>query len=158
MNKNIFYFDLSFKPNVDIIGITVSKWKQHDFETILISNDVVIIQDVTRKVSGSLEREYSMGVNYYFCFRRTNIPHAAHNYGPGKSKYAIDYYRQTYCFPEKLSYARNVGMIWSRSNALIKIFQLELYVVCWLFTRDKLIQTSGEASRITNKNQQRSNY
>ena len=45
MNKNILCFDLSSKPNVDKIGITVSMWKQHDFETIFTSNDVMKIQD-----------------------------------------------------------------------------------------------------------------
>ena len=31
-----------------------------------------------------------MGVNYYFGIRRTNIPHAKPNYGPGKSKFEIE--------------------------------------------------------------------
>ena len=32
LNKNIFYFELGSKPNVDIFGIEVYMWKQHDFE------------------------------------------------------------------------------------------------------------------------------
>ena len=44
VNKSIFYFKLSSKNNVDILGITVSMWKQHDFETILNFNDVMNIQ------------------------------------------------------------------------------------------------------------------
>ena len=40
VNKNSFY---TF--NVNILGITVSMWKQHDFETIFSSNDVMNIQD-----------------------------------------------------------------------------------------------------------------
>ena len=51
--KNIFYFELSIKPNVDILGITVSMWKQYDFDTIFISNDVLNIQDGIGKVFGS---------------------------------------------------------------------------------------------------------
>ena len=39
-----------------------------------------------------------MGVNAYFGTRRRNRPHATPNYGPGKSKFKTDYYRQTY-FP-----------------------------------------------------------
>ena len=31
VNKNIFYFELSSTQNVDILGITLSMWKQHDF-------------------------------------------------------------------------------------------------------------------------------
>ena len=31
VKKNIFYFKLSTKPNVDIIGITLYMWKQHTF-------------------------------------------------------------------------------------------------------------------------------
>ena len=34
VKQDIFYFELSSKPNVDILGITFSMQKQHDFETI----------------------------------------------------------------------------------------------------------------------------
>ena len=34
-----------------------------------------------------------MGVNDYFGSIRTNITHAEPNYGPGKSKFEVDYYR-----------------------------------------------------------------
>ena len=34
-----------------------------------------------------------MGVNTYFGPRRNNIPHTTPNYGPGKSKFEVDYYR-----------------------------------------------------------------
>ena len=42
--KNLFCFELSSKPNVDIDGITVSMWGKHEFETIFTSNDVMNIQ------------------------------------------------------------------------------------------------------------------
>ena len=45
VNKHIFYFELSSKPNVYILGITVSMQEKHDFETIFTSNDVMKIQD-----------------------------------------------------------------------------------------------------------------
>ena len=32
VNKNIFYFELSIKPNVVIDGITVSMWKNMSFK------------------------------------------------------------------------------------------------------------------------------
>ena len=44
VNKDNFYFVLGRKPNVDTIVISVSMWKQHDFETILNFNDVMNIQ------------------------------------------------------------------------------------------------------------------
>ena len=43
-----------------------------------------------------------MGVNDYLGPRRTNIPHATPNYVPIKSDFEVDYYRQTYCYPEKV--------------------------------------------------------
>ena len=42
--KNIFYFELSSKPNFDLDSITISMCKTHVFETIFISNDVMNIQ------------------------------------------------------------------------------------------------------------------
>ena len=44
-----------------------------------------------------------MGLKYCFGPRRINIPHATPDYGPGKSKFDIDYYRQTYFPPGKLT-------------------------------------------------------
>ena len=44
VNNNIFYFELSIKPNAKIIVITVSMCKRHNFETIFISNDVMNIK------------------------------------------------------------------------------------------------------------------
>ena len=52
--KHIFYFELSSKHNVDILYVTISMWKQHDFETILASNDVMNIQDAIGKGFGSI--------------------------------------------------------------------------------------------------------
>ena len=54
--KNIFYFEPSSKPNVDIIGITVSMWKIHSFGTIFTSNDIMKIQDDIGNGFGSRER------------------------------------------------------------------------------------------------------
>ena len=53
VNKNILHFQISSKPNVDILGIAVSMWGKHEFETILISNDVMNIQDGIGKGFGS---------------------------------------------------------------------------------------------------------
>ena len=41
--KNIFYFELSSKPNFDTVGIAVSMWKKHESETIFTYNDVINI-------------------------------------------------------------------------------------------------------------------
>ena len=54
VNKNMFYFELSSKPNVDILGIIVSMWKQLYFETIFNSNDVMNIQFSVVKIFGSI--------------------------------------------------------------------------------------------------------
>ena len=101
--QKYFYFKLSSKNNVDILGITVSMWKQHDFETIFNSNNIMNIQYTIGKGFGYRERADYMGVNDYFGPMITNIPHATPNYGPGKSIFGIYHYRQTYCSPEKLS-------------------------------------------------------
>ena len=91
--KNIFYLEPNSKSNVDIHGITVFMWENHDFETIFTSNDVINIQYVIGKVFGYRERAYSMGVNAYFVTRLTNRPHATPNYVPGKYKLEFDCYR-----------------------------------------------------------------
>ena len=64
-------------------------WKQHGFETIFTSNDVMNIQDYIGKEFGSREISYPMGVNSYFGSIKTNRPHAARNYGRIKSKFEI---------------------------------------------------------------------
>ena len=102
--NNIFYFELSSKPNIDIIVIVVSMWKQHEFETILTSNYATNIKYSIEKWFGSRERVYYIGVNDYFGPRRTNRPHATPNYRPGKYKCEIDYYRHKYCYSEKLAH------------------------------------------------------
>ena len=38
VKNKIYYYELSSKPNVGTIGITVSVWKQHIFEKYLIQN------------------------------------------------------------------------------------------------------------------------
>ena len=97
--KNIFYFELSIKPNVDILGIKVSMLKHYDFETIFTSNDVMKILDAIGKGFGYREREYSMEVNAYFGTIITNIAHATPNYGPVNSKFEVGYYRQFFYYP-----------------------------------------------------------
>ena len=42
-----------------------------------------------------------MVLNAYFGPIRTNRPHETPNYGPGKYKFEVDYYRQKYCYPGK---------------------------------------------------------
>ena len=47
-----------------------------------------------------------MEANYY-CFPIwITIPHATPKYGPGRYKFEVDYYRQTYCSPEKVAHIR----------------------------------------------------
>ena len=84
MNNNIFYYEISRKPIFYIIGITVSMWKQHNFETIFTSDDVLNIQYAIGKGFGYRETAYSMVVIECFCPLRTNTPHETPNYGPGQ--------------------------------------------------------------------------
>ena len=104
--KNIFYFELSSKPNFDTVGIAVSMWEKHESETIFTYNDVINILYGIGNGFGYRERAYSLGVNDYFGPRQTNIPHKTHNYRPGKSKLEVDYYRQTYSYTEKVSHIK----------------------------------------------------
>ena len=66
LKNNIYYYEVSIKPYVDTVGITVYMWKQHRFETILTSDDVLNIQDSIGKGFVSTERALSTGVNSYF--------------------------------------------------------------------------------------------
>ena len=78
------YFELSSKPNVNILDIIVSMWK-HVFEIIVNSNGGMNIQYGIGKVFGYRERIYDMGMNAHFSPRQSNIPHATPYYGHGKS-------------------------------------------------------------------------
>ena len=57
-----------------------------------------------------------MGVHSYFGSRLTNRPHTTPNYGLGKYKFEVDYYRQIYFSSEKVAHIRKTGNIRSRSN------------------------------------------
>ena len=50
-------------------------------------DDVINMQVFIGKGFGYRERSLFMGVNSCFGPRRTNIPHATPNYGPGQSKF-----------------------------------------------------------------------
>ena len=63
--KNVFYLELSGKPNVKILGIKVYMCKWHNLETILTFNDVINIQNYIENWFGSIERAYYMGTNAY---------------------------------------------------------------------------------------------
>ena len=76
------------------------------FETIFNSNSVISIQYEVSKGFGSRERAYSKEVNAYFGPIWKNIPHVTPNYGPGKTKFEVDFYRQKYCSPKKLAHIR----------------------------------------------------
>ena len=80
--------------------------ENHDFETILTSNDVMNIQNRFCKDFGSREISYSMKVNDYFGPRLTDRLHATPNYGPETSNFEVDYYRPTYFSPETLYHIR----------------------------------------------------
>ena len=148
---NHFYFELSFKPNVDIMGIKVYMCKPREIETIFTYNDVMSIQYFIGNGFGFQIRAFSVGVNAYFDPRRTNGLHETPNYGTGKSKFEIDYCRQT-LFPRKTgSCARNVGESSSRSNVFLKYFNYNYMEFVGYDTCDKLIWTSGEGIIITNR-------
>ena len=62
LNKNMFYSELISKPNVVILGITVSMWKHHEFENVLTPNNVINIKYATGKVFGYKEISHYMGI------------------------------------------------------------------------------------------------
>ena len=92
---NIFYFELSFKPNVDIMGIKVYNCKSREIETIFTYIDVMSIQYFIGNGFGFQIRAFSVRLNAFFNPRRTIGLNATPNYGTGKSKFEIDYCRQT---------------------------------------------------------------
>ena len=47
-------------------------------------------------------RAYNLFFNNYFVPIRSNISHATPSYGPEKSNYNVDYYRQKYCNTKQL--------------------------------------------------------
>ena len=53
VNNKIFFCKVINKPNIDILGITISMWKQQIFETIYTNYYVLNIQDTTGKGFGS---------------------------------------------------------------------------------------------------------
>ena len=83
-------------------------WKQHEIETTFTYNEVTNIQYSIEKGVGYRERAFSLGENAYFGPIRTDIPHATPNYGPGKSKFEMDYYRQTFVFQKNGSYTMKI--------------------------------------------------
>ena len=90
-------------------------------------------------------------MNDYFVPRRTKIPHATPNYAPGKSKFEFDYYRQTYCYIEKLAH------IWGKLEEpgqeviyFSKCFNSRYMEFVVYETHEPLIWTSGEGSTNTN--------
>ena len=55
VNNNIYYYEVSSKPNVDSIGITLSMREKLNLKTIFTSYDVLNIQDAIAKGFGSIE-------------------------------------------------------------------------------------------------------
>ena len=72
-NNKIYIYKVSSKPNVDIIGTTVSMWKQHLFKIIFTYYFILNIQDNIGKGFRSRETLLKIGVNDYFVTRRANI-------------------------------------------------------------------------------------
>ena len=58
--------------------------KEHNFENIVTSDDVLNIQNTIGKGFGSREREFLLGVNDYFGHIITNWIHARPKYWPGQ--------------------------------------------------------------------------
>ena len=55
VNNNIYYYEVSSKPNVDSIGITLSMREKLNLKTIFTSYDVMNIQDAIAKGFGPIE-------------------------------------------------------------------------------------------------------
>ena len=101
---------------------------------------------------GHREISYSMGVNAYFGTRRADISHATPNYGPVRSKFEVDYYRQTYRSPEKVVHIRRKRKEKSGQEVMYSSnFFNSIFTEFFGYeTSDKLIWKPGEGFR--NKN------
>ena len=92
-----------------------------------------------------------MGVNAYFGPLWTNTPHATPKYGPGKSKFEFDYYRQPYCSPEEVARTRKKnGKSGQEVMQFSKDFNYNFIEFGGYETCDKLISTSSKGYSNTN--------
>ena len=83
-------------------------------------------------------------MNAYFGPRRANIPHVTPNYGPGKSNFWMDCYRQTCFFLEKM--ARIQGKLEKSGQEVMyssKCLNSNYIEFFGYGTCEKLILTSG---------------
>ena len=101
VNNNNLYHEMSSKDNVENIGIKLSMCKEHKFEAIFTSDNVMNIQYAIVKGFNYREVALYMRRHFYFDPIRTNIPHAAPSYGTGRSNFENNYYRQIFCILEK---------------------------------------------------------
>ena len=92
-----------------------------------------------------------MVVNAYFGPWQKNKPHATPNYGPGKSKVEVDYYRQKYCSPEKVAHIRKKPVkVGEEVMYYSKCFNYNYMEFVSYKTCEKLIWKSSEGCRDTN--------
>ena len=107
VKKNIHYFELSSKPIFEIVGVALSMLKNMSLKPSLLIVIPWIFNILLERKLGSREKWDFMGIVDYYGPRQTNRPHATPNYGRGKSKFEVSYYRPTYSNPEKVSHKRN---------------------------------------------------
>ena len=138
-NKDIFYFELNSKTIFDIIGITVSIWKQHDFETIFTSKYVMNIKCAIGKGFQFRDKVYSMGVNVYFGMIRKNRPHITPNYTPGNLSFKLTIKDMHIVLQKKYLISDKNLKKWSRSNVSSKYFNSKYIYFVVYETCDKLI-------------------
>ena len=115
VNKNIFYFELSSKSNVGILGITVSMQVKHEFK---LSSLLIILSIFKIELARGLglQKEHTLWGWILIFFLDEPIDHITPTYEPGKSKFEVDYYIQTYFSPKNSAHIFLTGKIRSRSN------------------------------------------
>ena len=89
--KKLIYLELSSKPNIDILGITLSMWKNM---TLKPSSLLMILWIFKMELARGLDLEKYHNIWEWiiiFNIRLTNIPHTTPNYGPGKYKFEVNY-------------------------------------------------------------------
>ena len=96
------------KPSVDIIGITVSMWESIILKPFSLLMMLWILNMEFSNDLGLDKKAYSMKLYIYFGPKRENWPHATLNHGPGKSKFEVYYYRETYFSTEKVARIRKI--------------------------------------------------
>ena len=132
VNNNIYYYEVSSKPNVYIICIAVSIRKHNLWNHFYFwwCPDHSIGH---WKVIWFYRKSIHYGSKCLFFSWNKNRPHASPNFDTGQSNFKIDYYRQTYPPPGKLAIIKRNLEKWDQEVMYSLKNQFQIYGFCWLW-------------------------